>query len=203
MWMESGRYAGEGDFNIRAGTRDSYSELMERLLVEEGSDELAEILEARSELQQFVTRTTRMRAMEALQGLGKTLKKYPQLLKELEQMAEAHPHEIVMAILPGENLVFTHTAKGIEGFAPVLTCTHMAMDDVSGVMRAQGTPYGFITSSNGLIPYVLDRLNQEDKPVISYLRDQMDPRDYIALGAQRVFANETFRFSIVESRIER
>lgn len=201
--MESGRYAGEGDFNIGAGTRDSYSELVARALAEEGLKELAKILEARPELQQFVTQTTRTRAMQALQGLGKTLKKYPQLLQELEQMAEVHPHEVVMAILPGENLVFTHTAKGIEGFAPVLACTHLAMDDVSNAMRTRGTPYEFVTSSNDLIPYVLDRLKREERPVISYLRDQMDPRDYIALGAQRVFANETFRFSIVEGRIER
>lgn len=77
------------------------------------------------------------------------------------------------------------------------------MEDVSRAMRAQGMYYGFVTSGNDLIPYVLDRLEHEDKPVISYLRGEMDPRDYIALGAQRVFANETFRFSIVEGRIER
>ncbi len=117
--MESGRYAGEEHFRISVDTTDAYEELVAKSLAEEGLNKLVEILDARPELQQFVTQATRTRAMQALQGLGKTLKKYPQLLKELEQMAEAHPHEIVMAILPGENLVFTHTTKRIEGFAPV------------------------------------------------------------------------------------
>ena len=169
----------------------------------EGIEDLEKIIEARPELRQFVTQTTYFRALQAIQNLDKTLKKYPRLFEELAAAVKANPHRVVMAILPEENLVFTQTPEGVEGFAPVLTCTHYAMDDVYSDFQALGESYGIITSNNGLIPYVIEQLEYDARPVISYSRRQMKPEDYIALGAKGIFANETFRFRIKDGTIVR
>jgi len=190
-------------FSMRRQAVDQHIEMILSYLVAEGIEDLEKIIEARPELRQFVTQTTYFRALQAIQNLDKTLKKYPRLFEELAAAVKANPHRVVMAILPEENLVFTQTPEGVEGFAPVLTCTHYAMDDVYSDFQALGESYGIITSNNGLIPYVIEQLEYDARPVISYSRRQMKPEDYIALGAQGIFANETFRFRIKDGTIVR
>lgn len=200
--MGRGELGEEGRFGSGETGIDLYADLMAESLETEALDRLVEILRDRPELEQFVTQGSFTRASQALKGLARTLNKYPQLLVQLGLEAKARPHEVVMAILPEENLVFTQTPEGVSGFAPVLTCTHYAMDDIARGMSAR-RPYGFVVSNNGLIPYVLNRFENEDRPVISYERGEMKPEDYIALGAQRIFENETYRFSIVNGVIGR
>lgn len=158
-----------------------------------GLKNLIEILRNRPELVQFVTRKTAIQAYQAIYNLELTLQKYPDLLKQLKHFSDEYPHDVAMAVLPNENLVFMQTPNGVEGFAPVLTCTHLAM---------AGIKEKFVTSDNSpIIPDEAITLDSKGHPIVSYLSGQMNPVDYVALGVRGLFVNETFRFRIIEGRV--
>lgn len=164
---------------------------------EESLQRLIEILRNRPELRQYITRDTAANAASVIKRLRAILQDYPNLVKELVQIAdspERDEKEIVMALLPEFPLVLTRTQEGIVAFAPALTCTLNAISDLT---RDKPPRTHFITISNNvLIPYILRQLDHEDNPIISYDRTRMSPSDYIALGATGMFFNETFRVTL-------
>lgn len=118
----------------------------------------------------------------------------------LVQTTKVHPGVVVMTILPDENLVFQQTATGVNGFAPVLTCTLNAIKDLVESAGGPRKPM-LVTSDNGLIPYVLNKAENEISPIISYRRKSMSLADYVTLGTQGIFYNETFRFRLERGRL--
>lgn len=156
---------------------------------------LKAICEERTELLQYAPMDNIRRAQLAIKGLRVTLLKYPHLIDQLRKATKVQPDLVVMAVLPEENLVLLQTGEGFEGFAPVLTCTHLAIDDLSAEIKRNDS-YGIVTSVNGLIPTVLSKIENDDRTALSYIRGQMNPADYVALGAQGLFYNETFRFRL-------
>lgn len=177
-------------------TSDQVAEIKLKLLLRDAAAELIEILRNRPELNQYVPQDNFKLALQVFRNLKKTLKKYPQLFEDLAEFAEMHPQQIAMAVLPLENLVITQTSTGVEGLVPVLTCTKFAIGDLREKIREQGRPYGLIASRNELVPYLFQRFETEDEPIISYRRRTMKPEDYLALAATRIFYNEVFHFRI-------
>ena len=186
---------GEPRFSMHAAQEGAAIDRMLDQIAQRATDRLSVICIERQDLHQYAPIDNVRRAQRAIQNLRLTMQKYPQLVAQLRAASQTYPDLVVMAILPEENLVFMQTKDGVEGFAPVLTCTYNAIDDLRAAIHKQG-PYGIVMSDNGLIPAVIKKLDADDASALSYKRGSMDPADYVALGAQRLFFNETFRFRL-------
>lgn len=132
------------------------------------------------------------------------LLEHPQLIEELDAAHDFDDaDQVSMLVLPhifrDTSVVISRNPTGLSAFAPVLGCTNHAIEMLSRKegIRERGE-YTVVTSDNKLMHTVADMISRRPDDVLTFKPSQMQPEDYIALGASGALYDEVFRVNLKE-----
>jgi hypothetical protein len=163
--------------------------------------QLERSIEGNPELNALVDWTVAAQAIKIFPKLPGMIKDSPMLLNLLLNLLDDHPGQIAMVILPDNPnigiplVVSARSGRGgqllIRAFLPIMLCTLNAIKDLMNMANELGV---IKVSSNP--QDMLNLVENCNVSVLKYNPKQMEPADYIAIGASGLFYNEVFNIEI-------
>ncbi|MBI2442299.1 MAG: hypothetical protein HYV40_00130 [Candidatus Levybacteria bacterium] len=123
--------------------------------------------------------------------IQQVLQRNPDLLDELNRVADAHPDHVALLVAPdvseGQPLILSRYGNTTSAVVPILGCTRMAMKDTWGNKRPQ-EGYDLFLSDNGLMEDAWEMAEATDGDgIMTYHRTKMSPEDYVGLACKEYF----------------
>lgn len=146
-------------------------------------------------LRQWATDSSIGKASSVFQDIPRILRKNPHLLEQLKANAKNNTDAVTLLVVPSLPLVLAQTNDGIVAFAPVLGCSHQALQDLP-VEPGSYDVFRSTISEDELVERVWNIARKNPQVVLSYRDSGLTPFDYIALGAIGSLDNEVFRMKV-------